>query len=248
MAFPAFSRWNQKAMPYLALLEADLASMAGAWSVRIWLILTAVQSLTVTVAALSEGNAPDTLASLLGTFPVVWSTFAIIVSSGAISSEAGVVADSILSKAVSRYAYLLAKLSSRLITVLGVYLIVTLPPIFIVARQVQDGLAGAGVVWSILRVGMALVLLTSLAVTFSAILGRTLVVVVVVWLLWYVAGALFALLGFEYLSPLLIVDNLPGMLRGDFVVADQVRILIGFGGLSSALVLAATWHFARKDL
>ncbi len=235
-------------MPYLALLEADLAAMARSWVVRIWLLLTAVQSLAVTLGALSEGNAADALAGLLGTFPVIWSTFAIIVSSGAISSEAGVVADSILSKAVSRYEYILAKLTSRLMTVLGLYLVVILPPVYIISRHAQDGLDGAGVAWAVLLIATTLVLLTSLALTFSALINRTLVVVVVVWFLWYVAGALFALLGVDFLSPLLIVESLPAMMQGDFALADQLRVLVGFASLSSLLVLLASWHFARKDL
>jgi len=92
--------------------------------VRIWLGLTAVLALITILTAPSDGvPASEALANLLATYPLIWSTFAIVVSGGAVSSEAGVVADSILSKAVTRYEYILAKVTSRLITVLGIFLI-----------------------------------------------------------------------------------------------------------------------------
>ncbi len=208
-------------MPYLALLQADLASMARSWVARIWLGLMAVQSLLTIPSALGEEPAAEALAGLLATFPLIWSTFAIIVSSGAISSEAGVVADSILSKAVTRYEYVLAKFSARLLTVLGLYLLVVSPPVYIISRNSTEALDRAGTAWGVLLVGMTLVLLVSLTVTLSALFNRTLVAVVVAWFSWYVAGAIFALLGLDYLAPLLLVDRLPAMLRGDYVASEQ---------------------------
>ncbi len=236
-------------MPYLALLEADLISTARSWVVRIWLGLTAVLALVTILSASAEGLlASEVLASLLATYPLIWSTFAILVSGGAISSEAGVVGDSILSKAVTRYEYILAKMTSRLITVLGLYLVVVLPSAYIIPRFSQDGLTGTGVAWAVLLIGVILVLLTSLGVTFSTLFNRTLVAVVVVWLLWYAASAIFVLLEVEYLSPMQISESLPAVLRGDYAVADQQRILAGFGLPAVMFALVAIVYFARKDL
>jgi len=236
-------------MTYLALLEADLISTARSWVVRIWLGLTAVLALITILTAPSDGvPASEALANLLATYPLIWSTFAIVVSGGAVSSEAGVVADSILSKAVTRYEYILAKMTSRLITVLGLYLIVVLPSAYIIPRYAQDDLTGVGVAWAILLIGMMLVLLTNLGVTFSTLFNRTLVAVVVVWLLWYAASAIVALLEVEYLSPVSIIEGLPAVLRGDYAVADQQQVLAGFGVPSFVLALVAILYFARKDL
>jgi hypothetical protein len=207
-----------------------------------------VQSLLTVPSALGGEPAAEALAGLLATFPLIWSTVVIIVSSGAVSSEAGVVADSILSKAVTRYEYVLAKFSSRLLTVLGLYLLVVLPPVYIISRHSPDTLTRAGVAWGVLLVGMTLVLLTSLAVTLSALFNRTLVAVVVTWFSWYVAGAIFAMLGLDYLAPLLLVDKLPAMLQGDYVASEQWRVLAGFGVPSILFILVAVLHFGRKDL
>ncbi len=236
-------------MPYLALLEADLISLTRSWVVRIWLGLTAVLALVTVLSAPSDGlPASEALSNLLATYPLIWSTFAIVVSGGAVASEAGVVADSILSKAVTRYEYILAKMTSRLITVLGLYLVVILPAAYLIPRYTQNDLTTRGVVWAVVLVGMILVLLTNLGVTFSTLFNRTLVAVVVVWLLWYAASAIFALLEVQYLSPVNIIEGLPAVLQGHYAVADQQRVLAGFGLPSLVFALVAAVYFARKDL
>jgi len=236
-------------MPYLALLEADLTQMVKSWTVRIWLVLTALFALLTLPDTLSGGSpASEQLGGLLATYPLVWSTFAIIVSGGAISSEAGLVADSILSKSVTRYEYVLAKLTSRLVTVLGVYLLVVLPWALIVLRQAQGDLAWQGVFWAVMLIGMTLFLLTSLSVALSALFNRTLVAIVVVWFLWYAASGIFAVLEVEYLSPGHIIEKLPATLQGDYALADQVGILLGLGLLSGVFVALAVGYFNEKDV
>jgi hypothetical protein len=208
----------------------------------------AVQALITIPASTNEGTAAEALAQLLGTFPVIWSTFVIINSSGAVSSEAGVVADSILSKAVTRYDYILAKMASRLLLVLGMYSLITVPAAYLVSRYGNGTLTQTGTAWGIVLIGMTLVLLTTLSVALSSLFNRTLVAFIVAWVLWYVAGGIAALFQVEYLSPLHIVDSLPDMLQGTYAAADQWRILAGFAITSVAVIMIAVVHFARKDL
>jgi len=85
-------------------------------------------------------------------------------------------------------------------------------------------------------------------VAFSALFNRTLAAIVVSWMLWYVASNVFALLGARYLAPLQIIDGLPDMLQGDYVVAEHLRAVVGLGGLSCVFVLVAVFYFGRKDL
>lgn len=236
-------------MPYLALLQADLTQMVKSWTVRIWLGLSALLALVSLPNALSsQTTSSESLASLLAVYPLVWSTFAIIVSGGAISSEAGLVADSVLSKSVTRYEYVLAKLTSRLVTVLGVYLVVVLPWALILLRQAQGDLVWNGVFWAVLLIGMSLCLLTSLSVALSALFNRTLVAVGVAWFLWYAASGIFAVLEVEYLSPGHIIEKLPATLQGDYGLADQVGVLLGLGLLSGVFVALAVLYFNRKDV
>lgn len=192
--------------------------------------------------------ASESLAGLLGTFPIIWSTFIIIVCSGAVASEAGVIADSILSKSVTRYEYILAKFSGRLILVLGLYSIVAIPGGLLLASNADNDMTNAGAIWGTVSVGMMLLLLTSLSVGLSTLFNRTLVALMVVWFLWYVSSGLFALLQLDFLSPLHIVDTLSATLRGDYDTSDQVQIVGIFGLLSAATIGGAIAYFARKDL
>jgi ABC-2 type transport system permease protein len=195
-----------------------------------------------------DSSGADALTALLGAFPVIWSTFIIINTSGAVSSEAGVVADSILSKAVTRYDYILAKMAARLMMVIGLYLVITLPAAYLVSRYGQGSLDTGGTAWGITLIGMTLVLLTTLSVAFSTLFNRTLVALIVVWFLWYSAGGIAALFQVNDLSPLHIVDSLPDLLVGNYVAADEWHTLFGFLALSAVVIVVAVVHFAHKDL
>jgi ABC-2 type transport system permease protein len=240
---------TRRMMAFWALMEADLVnSIARSWAVRGWLGLMTLQAIITVPSSTGDATAADALAGLLGTFPLIWSLFIIVNTSGAVSSESGVVADSILSKSVTRYEYILAKTASRLVMVIGAYLLVTLPSAYLIYRYGSGDLATDGVVWGVVLVGMMLLLLTVLAVALSTLFNRTMVAMIGTWGVWYAAGAIAALFQVEYLSPLDIVDALPATLVGDYAAADQWRILIGFAAVSAAVMGIAVWHFSRKDL
>lgn len=229
-------------------MENDLNNMVHSWAVRIWLVLVALQALVTLPASMSEETPPQALANVLGTYPLIWSTFAIVISAGAVASEAGVVADSVLSKAVTRYEYILAKMLSRVLTVLGVYLLVAVPSALLAHRYDNGELTRAGMIWGVALIGSIMMLLTSLSVTFSTIFNRTLVAMMAAWFLWYVAGGIFAVLELEYLSPLHIVENLPDILQGVYSTSDQWRTLAVFTMGSFVITGLAALHFGRKDL
>lgn len=204
--------------------------------------------LSVPAAADESLLASQAIANVLGIFPLVWSTFIIVICSGAVSSEADMVADSILSKPVTRYHYILAKFSSRLTAILGIYLLVALLSTVLLAQNADDDLTRGGIVWGILDVGILITLLTSLAIGFSTFFNRTLVALVVVWLIWYVSSGILALFQLDFLSPIDIVDNLAATLSGDYKTSTQLKIMGIFGGLSALTIGGAVAYFARKDL
>jgi hypothetical protein len=235
-------------MAFQALVEEDLNSLVRSWAVRIWLGLMIAHMMIVVVSSAYEGTAADSLAGLLATFPLIWSIFVIINSAGAVSSEAGVVADSILSKAVTRYDYILAKLASRLLMVIGLYTTIALSGAYLISRYASGPLPRTGTAWGILLIGMTLVLLTTISVALSTLFNRTMVALVVAWALWYAASGITALFKVSYLSPIHIADRLPVILLGQYDAVHPWRILIGFTALSAVVVAGAVIHFAHKDL
>lgn len=244
MDFPAYST-----MPFWAILETDFRAMLRTWLVRIWAVLVAGQ--TLFTIALSLGNstpAADGLAGVLAVFPLVWSTFVILFCGGAVASESGVVADSILSKAVTRSQYLGAKLASRLLLVLVIFLAATLPAALIIGQNATGTVDTAGVVWAFVLVASMLMLLTSLTVAFSTLFDRTLVAVGVVWFLWYMAGGLTSLFDADFLSPIGIVDALPAVIAGDYRMAELWPSVAGFIGMGLAAVGLTLAYFGHKDV
>ena len=250
MAFQGFSTVRRRTMPFLGILQADLNKLIRSWVVRIWAGLLAVFVVVTLVGSAGGTFAAESLANLLGSFPLLWSTLVIVVSAGSVSSEAGVVADSILSKAVTRYEYILAKLFAPLIVVLGLYLLAIALPLYVVARGALpvEELDSAGLAWGVGLVAAILFTLTALSVAFSALFNRTLVAVIVVLILWYGAGIGLAALGAEILSPVFIVEQLPAIIQGDYESGELWRTLAGFGIIASVLIVTAGAHFSAKDL
>lgn len=237
--------WN----PYLAILQTDLLTLTRSWIVRIWILLMTGQLLlTVPTARTEFIPASESFAGILGTFPLIWSTLIIIISSGAVASESGVLADSILSKAVTRYQYILAKFSGRILVVAGLYLLISISAGLLLASNAENDMTTGGAVWGVITVGLMLLMLTSLSVGLSTVFNRTLVALMVVWLAWYVSSGVLALLQLDFLSPLHIVDQLSATLRGDYDVSEQLKIAAAFSLLSAASVGMAVTYFARKDV
>lgn len=131
---------------------------------------------------------------------------------------------------------------------LGVYLIIALPSAYLLSQNTVDDLSPSGVRWGILSVGMMLLLLTSLSVALSTVFNRTLVALVVVWVIWYVSSGILTLFQLDVLSPLIIIDNMQDTLQGNYAGSDQLQIVLAFGLLSVVTVTGAILHFAHKDL
>lgn len=244
-----FSKLTHPRLPFFAILETDLRLTMRSWLVRIWLVLIGAQTLFFIAVSSDSGMTKyEGLAALLGTFPLLWSTIIIVFSGGAVSSESGVVADSILSKAIRRRDYILAKLAARVGVVVGLFLLATIPAALILIQNARGPMDTIGFLWAYTLIGLMLILITSLAVSFSTLFDRTLVAVIVVWFVWYMAGTVTALFKAEYLSPLAIVDSLPSLIQGEYKTTTVLRSVIGYLVMASGAIGVALLHFTRKDV
>lgn len=201
-----------------ALVQADVVALTKSWVVRIWLLVLVMSFLVFPVAMVAgngAGSAPASgvLAAYLAVFLNVWSIVIIVLSAGSVSLEAGIVADSILSRACTRTQYILAKLASRALVIGGVYLVGASAAAYVAWRYGAVDVTLGTMVSGIAIVGLALLMLVSLGVTMSAIFNNTIVSVIGLLLLWHVAGTLFAFAGAEYMSPASLSGRLPEILR-----------------------------------
>jgi len=210
---------GMKMTPYVAILEHDLRGLWQSWLVRLWLTTAALLTLMLVASNWSKFQDATLIASLL--FPhLVFPWFFVVVVLGVSpvsGSRAKVLADGILSRPVSRYEYLLAAWSSRVLLVLSVYLVTTVPAIVIVVlakRPVPaDTVTAFGTVSALAVVGLVLTFLVSLGFLAGTLLRKPLLAAVVLIFLWYPVGLVLNVFSLEELSPVSLSRAMSTQLR-----------------------------------
>ena len=235
---------------FLYLLRLDVDQLTHSWLVRIWVVLLAVPAgFFVVLAANEQELASETLAAYMATVlaPLSWLVVAVL-SASAVNGEANVVADSILSRSVTRRAYIWSKVSARLAVFLAVYAAVTLPLSYLVLRFAVSDATIEGVAWGLLTVASLLVFLAAFGIALSVFFRNVLTSVLVVLVATVVSGAVFQFLALDWLSTTAVVSGLPATFRGEPTVWEQVRVLLVFGVLGVVATASGISYFHRRDL
>jgi hypothetical protein len=126
-------------------------------------------------------------------------------------------ADGILSRPVTRYEYLFATWLARVLVVLGAYLIVIVPTIWLLARWDRpveaDPVTVYGVCAALGVVGLVLTLQVTLAFLLGTLLRNPLLAIVMLLVIWYPADAILHGFQVEEFSPITLSQALPTLLR-----------------------------------
>src|SRR4051812_3253635 len=123
----SYNRW----LPYWAVFQIDVHQTLRSWIYRFWVtvsVLAMVGYLLYRMGPLHQGiveHAPHFVSDLLRWTVVGSLTLVVVLASGAISGERGTLADSILSRGISRYQYFMGKWHARLAVILTTYLILS---------------------------------------------------------------------------------------------------------------------------
>jgi ABC-2 type transport system permease protein len=243
-------------LPYWAVLGSDVRQTINSWIYRLWVLLSlasAIGYLLYRFGAKQMGgfvaNAPEIVGDLLTW--VVWGsvTLIIVLTAGTISGERGTVADSVLSRGISRYQYFLGKWHARLMVILSTYLVLAVTALcgsFLLLHS--DTLTIDGSVVAIIVVGALLVLVITCGVSVSALSTSTVVSITLVWLLLYGCGFLMSLLPAHYPAPDRALQNLPNVLKGYYDWHMISRLVSGALSMSLLIALAGMIGFARRDV
>src|SRR5262249_47985043 len=124
-----FNRW----LPYWAVFQADVHQTLRNWVYRFWVLASIVATggyLLLQLGPLHGYNIVQ-LASEYMSVVLRWTilgsaTLIVVLTTGTISAERGTMADSVLSRGISRYQYFLGKWHARLVLILGTYLFISL--------------------------------------------------------------------------------------------------------------------------
>src|SRR5437762_2459923 len=125
---PRINRW----LPYWAVFQADVHQTLHSWVYRVWVlvsVLAAVGYLLYRCGLAHEAGivqpASKLIADLLRWTTLGSVTLIVVLTAGSISSERGTMADSVLSRGISRHQYFLGKWHSRLVTVLATFIVLS---------------------------------------------------------------------------------------------------------------------------
>ncbi len=214
-------------MPFLAILRQDLGVQLRSWLVRIWLAAAVVLTLLMVATEWRQFQTAPMIASLL--FPwLVFPWFVVVMVLGVTpisGPRAESLADGFLSRPITRYEYLLAIWTSRVVVALGNFLLVMVPAICLVAladRAVPvDRVTLYGTVAALAVVALVLALQVSLAFLMGVLLRKPLPAIVALLFLWYPVNGLLHAFKLEAFSPISLSQALPTLLRQPWREADS---------------------------
>ena len=235
---------------FLVLLRYDLGQMSRSWIVRLWVALLAIPALfVIAVAANEEELASETLAAYIAAVlaPLSWLAVSIYAAS-AVSGESAVVADAILSKAVTRSEYLWAKLAARVGVTLVVYGLVTVPFAILLTKYAVPDTTVTGLVLGLCMVAALLAFLASLGIMLSTLFKNVQLAVLCVLVAVLLSGLAFQFLGLRWMSTTAVLEHLPETFRGQTNKWVEARVLVVFLGLTVIAGATALSVFRRKDL
>ena len=111
-------------LPYWAVFREDMRQTVRSWVYRTWVfvsVLTAIGYMHYRVAEFRGAgivkHASDLLSDLLRWCVLGSVTLIIVLTAGCISAERGTLADSVLSRGISRYQYFFGKWHARLVVI-----------------------------------------------------------------------------------------------------------------------------------
>ncbi len=205
--------------PYLAICQYDLRGLWQSRLIRLWLAVAVVLTLLIMLSNWEQmPDAPLIAVILIPYLVFPWPFVVIILSVTPVSdARTDTLADGILSRPVTRHGYLLAIWAARLIAVLGVYLVGTVPAIAMLTLAQrpapQDYVTLYGIITSLFVVGLVLSLIVSLGFLAGTLLRKPLLAVVVLVFVWYPVNLVLSAFSLEEFSPISLSRAIPIQLQ-----------------------------------
>jgi hypothetical protein len=213
---------------FLCLLEYDLTVLARSWIVRFWFFLTIVGGIAAVIVA---KNFEDTSSFLLGWALVLYmalgSLVVLVNSVSAISLEYRFLGESIISRGIAPTPYLLAKLVSRSLGTIFMFLVIVLPTAFVMRfMALNNDLTVQGIWVGLAYWTLMLTVLSFLGITVSVLFTNTLFGLVVLGIFWYICLGLLDVAYANGFTPEGVLGNLPLVLQGKSLNIEITTLVI----------------------
>lgn len=192
----------------------------------------------------------NSIVILMFFFGFFGSMIAMVLASSSISGEVGGIADSLLSKAVQRWEYVLAKYVSHSVTALIVYFLMAglSVMLFWAADRFPDDLDWFNLGVLIGLIALVLVFFSSIGVMFSSMASRTVFSFLMGILVWFAFIFLFLIFGWDTMySPVNILQNAERIIAGTWNV-DWARLVSFYLLAPMAFFTTSMVFFYNRDL
>lgn len=249
---PKINPW----LPYWAVFQADLQQTLRSWVYRVWMLIFLLSTIGYLLYRFAVQHEAGIIqpASMLISDLLRWSvlgsvTLIIVLTGGSISSERGTMADSVLSRGISRYQYFMGKWHARLAAVVGTFLSMSLFALAGSYFLLHEDLSLSGSAAALLTIVVLLTAVATWGVTVSALSHSTVLGIALLWMVVYGTAFLLSLLPASYVStPDRLLNNLPNVLRGLYDIRSLGRMMAWCLGSSLVVALLGLGIFARRDV
>jgi hypothetical protein len=242
-------------LPYWAVFQADVRQTVQSWVYRTWVLVSVLVTVGYSLYRYGAEHEAGILQSASGLVSDLlrWTvlgsvTLIIVLTAGSISSERGSMADSVLSRGISRHQYFLGKWHARLVTVLLTFFALGASALVSSYFLLHEELSLTGSAAALLMVAALLAAVSTLGVAVSAMTNSTVVGIAALWVAVYGAGIVLSFLTQRTFSPTWLLHVLPNVLHGQFGWHDVGR-LAGWSGLTCGLAaVVGMAYFSRRDV
>ncbi len=242
-------------LPYFAVLRTDLRQTIRSWVVRLWVVVTVIAGVGYGLYKFGIHrelgylqSASEQTSVLLRTVGLLTLAFVSLAAVHAISGERGSVADSILSRGISRRQYFVAKWHARTLVLLGVFVVLSAAVLTAYHYLLEPDLTFVGCVAG---VGMATAVLAAViawGVAVGALSNGTVIGITLYWLVLFGTLFLVSFLPEPFPSSSHVVSLMRSTLRGHFNIERvwqvvAVGVLLALAGAGVGLA-----GFSKRDV
>ena len=256
---PVVSVRFNKFLPYWAVLLTDIRQTFRGWVYRLWVLTSLVAAcgfLLYRVGLHQEAGLVRSAAAQCGELlrVIFLGSLALVVvlSVSAVAAERGTLADSVLSRAISRYQYFLAKWHARLVVVLATFAVLAAGVLVaghvLFRADAEADLTAGGSTAAVVALAAALAVIVSGGVLVGALTNGTVLGITVFWLLLYGVGFLLTLLPEPWPSPDRELSRLRYVLQGQYNEGRLVDLVVGSAALCGAAAVLGMIGFSRRDV
>jgi hypothetical protein len=253
-ASPVHLRFNPL-LPYFAVFHTDLRQTVQSWVFRLWVLVSLISAAGYGLYKFGihrevgwVQSASEQTGILLRTVGLVTLAFISLLALSGTSSDRGTIADSILSRGISRHQYFLAKWHSRTLVLLATF--AGMSAVVLTAYHYllePDVTWRGGVAVTMIALGI-LAAVIAWGVTVGALANGTVIGLTVYWLVLFGSLFLLSFLPDPFPSPSYVITQMRSILRGYYDPLNIAKVVGLFVLIAITGVSIGVLGFAKKDV